>query len=522
MTASYFAIPTLAGQAAIAAAVAGSAPLTISSMVLGDGGGSPTTPLQTQTALVNQVASVAVQSVARSTSTPTQVSVSAIVDETVGGFTIREVGLLDAGGNLLFVANVPDTAKQTISAGVDDVLTLGLQVVISAAANITLVVAGTTYATQNFVDTQINQLLTNIDTPARPYFLAVISASTIAPPASPSVGDAYLVPATGATGAWSAYPNRLAQWVPISPLGAPAQWIFRAPPLQSMVGVADVGLYYEMTSAGWRSIFATLSEHLAGSSSQLHTNPAGVSAMIAAALANALPLEGVLWCGVSTGAANAQALTPTQPIAAYVEGQGFSFLAGFTNTGALQIGISGIGLVNVLKEGESGPAPLTGGEVVAGETYTVRVDASGHLQLQATELGTASLKNTGATIADPGTGALEISQPVEPQSAASYTYQASDRGALVTRSNGGAAMTDLLAASGAQAAGWTVRVRNCDATAALTLSAPAGVLFNGGAGFSLIVQPRQTVEVNCDGAQFWVERPIDAVGADLLFYLGCM
>lgn len=109
---------------------------------------------------------------------------------------------------------------------------------------------------------------------------------------------------------------------------------------------------------------------------------------------------GVTFCGTSTGSANAQVLTPAVPVPAYGVGVAVSFIAGFTNTGALTINVSGLGARNVYKDGPSGPIPLTGGEVVAGNIISARDDGT-RFQLTSTELGTAALANASS-----GTGIL--------------------------------------------------------------------------------------------------------------------
>jgi hypothetical protein len=104
---------------------------------------------------------------------------------------------------------------------------------------------------------------------------------------------------------------------------------------------------------------------------------------------------GAQFCGTSTGSANAQVLTPTTPLAAYVAGTVLSFIAGFTNTGALTVNVSGLGTRNVFKESPTGPIALTGGEVVTGNLLTMRDDGT-RFQLTATELGTAALANASS------------------------------------------------------------------------------------------------------------------------------
>src|SRR5690606_18937872 len=97
---AFTAIPTLAGQAAIIAAIDPDDPvdLVLAEMVVGDGNGNPITPVETMTQLVNQRAVVPLAAVSRDGN---KMTIDAILDETVGGFTIREVGILDTNGALM-------------------------------------------------------------------------------------------------------------------------------------------------------------------------------------------------------------------------------------------------------------------------------------------------------------------------------------------------------------------------------------------------------------------------------------
>jgi len=107
----------------------------------------------------------------------------------------------------------------------------------------------------------------SITGPLRPYFIAVNSATVTAPPPSPAIGDTYLVPA-GATGAWSGLTGQLSQWT-----GADG-WHTRAMPTQHMVGVGDTDDFLKhMPDGSWRSIFATVAEAEAGTSTTLAVTP---------------------------------------------------------------------------------------------------------------------------------------------------------------------------------------------------------------------------------------------------------
>jgi hypothetical protein len=83
-----------------------------------------------------------------------------------------------------------------------------------------------------------------------------------------------------------------------------------------------------------------------------------------------------MWCGTSGGSANAQTLTPTPAILAGAAGQMFSFLAGFTNSAAATIAISGLGALSVYRP--DGRA-LLAGDITAGQVYTVLNDGASRL-----------------------------------------------------------------------------------------------------------------------------------------------
>ncbi len=59
-----------------------------------------------------------------------------------------------------------------------------------------------------------------------------------------------------------------------------------------------------------------------------------------------------IWGGTSAGSANAQTLTLTPAITAYVTGQTFRFNSGFTNTGSVTLNINGLGVKSVLTSSE--------------------------------------------------------------------------------------------------------------------------------------------------------------------------
>lgn len=135
----YQSLPTLAGKAKIAAAISGGSALSITHMAVGDGGGLPVTPLETQAALVHEVWRGAVTSVTRDATHSNQVVVEATIPLAAGPFMIRELGLYDADGVLIAVGSHPQIEKTALSQGSGQELGLTFVLVVDTAAQITII-----------------------------------------------------------------------------------------------------------------------------------------------------------------------------------------------------------------------------------------------------------------------------------------------------------------------------------------------------------------------------------------------
>ena len=98
--------------------------INITTAVVGDGGGSYYIPTPDMTEIKNEVWRGEIAEKKVNAVSPNMVDVKIVLDGTVGGFTVREVGLLDDSGNLIVVSNFPDTAKALILDGIASKLTL--------------------------------------------------------------------------------------------------------------------------------------------------------------------------------------------------------------------------------------------------------------------------------------------------------------------------------------------------------------------------------------------------------------
>lgn len=168
---SYYTVLTAIGQPKVAASLLpGGTPLVITSMAFGDGGGAPVTPVENRSALVGEVHRRAVNSVARDTENPSWVVVECVIPQDVGGWTIREVGLIDADGDLVGYGNFPDTYKPVLSEGSGKELVVRIYLEVASAAQVTLQInPSVVLAPRSWVEQQI--ALADRAHRARRYFL---------------------------------------------------------------------------------------------------------------------------------------------------------------------------------------------------------------------------------------------------------------------------------------------------------------------------------------------------------------
>jgi phage-related tail fiber protein len=153
MSAIYFAIPTHAGQAKIANALALGIPLKITHMAVGDGNGQPVTPNPAQTALVREQRRAPLNTLFQDPLNPAQLVAEQIIPENVGGWWIREVGLYDETGTLIAIANSPDTYKPQLSEGSGRTQTIRMVLIVSDTSAVELKIdPSVVLATRKYVD----------------------------------------------------------------------------------------------------------------------------------------------------------------------------------------------------------------------------------------------------------------------------------------------------------------------------------------------------------------------------------
>lgn len=117
---SFYTLLTALGAAEFINAQAGGVTVPFTHLALGDGNGAAVTPVESMTALVHEVHRVPISSVTVDPENPNWLVIEAVVPTTVGGWTVREIGLIGGGGagnKLLAIGNFPDTYKPLLTEG---------------------------------------------------------------------------------------------------------------------------------------------------------------------------------------------------------------------------------------------------------------------------------------------------------------------------------------------------------------------------------------------------------------------
>ncbi|WP_429035385.1 phage tail protein [Aeromonas media] len=153
MSAIYFAIPTNAGQARIANAIALGIPLKITHMAIGDGNGQPVTPNPAQTSLAREVRRAPLNTLFQDPLNPAQLVAEQVIPEDAGGWWVREVGLYDDSGTLIAVANTPESYKPILTSGAGRTQTIRMVLIVSDTSAVEVKIdPSVVLATRKYVD----------------------------------------------------------------------------------------------------------------------------------------------------------------------------------------------------------------------------------------------------------------------------------------------------------------------------------------------------------------------------------
>ncbi|WP_276723949.1 phage tail protein [Pantoea septica] len=153
MTTKYYALLTNQGAARLANATALGTKLQITEMAVGDGGGALPTPDASQTKLIGEKRRAALNSLSVDAANSSQIIAEQIIPENEGGFWIREIGLFDADGVMIAVANCAETYKPQLQEGSGRTQTVRMIIIVNSVASVTLKIdPSVVLATRKYVD----------------------------------------------------------------------------------------------------------------------------------------------------------------------------------------------------------------------------------------------------------------------------------------------------------------------------------------------------------------------------------
>ncbi|MEQ5399424.1 phage tail protein [Providencia rettgeri] len=155
----YFALLTKLGENLLAQATALGTKLELTHMAVGDGGGSLPTPDTNQTKLIAEKRRAAINTLFIDDKNKNQIIAEQIIPEQDGGWWIREIGLFDKTGNLIAVANCPETYKPQLAEGSGRTQAIRMILVVSHTESVTLKIdPSVVLATRKYVDDLITAL----------------------------------------------------------------------------------------------------------------------------------------------------------------------------------------------------------------------------------------------------------------------------------------------------------------------------------------------------------------------------
>lgn len=134
----FYTILTNVGKAKIANATLLNSDLTLKTLKVGDGNGTYYNPTEDQEDLKNTVHECAIGAIYIDKKNPNWIISETIIPGSVGGFTIREVGLFDAEGDMIAVGKYPETYKPVVANGASKDLNVRTIFEVSNAENVTL------------------------------------------------------------------------------------------------------------------------------------------------------------------------------------------------------------------------------------------------------------------------------------------------------------------------------------------------------------------------------------------------
>ncbi|RSE76657.1 phage tail protein [Achromobacter denitrificans] len=157
---TYFGILTKVGEAKEANAKALGIPVRITHMEVGDGGGVLPVPSREQSALIGPKHKALINREFVDPNNPSWLVVEQVIPEQIGGFWMRELGLIDEDGDLIAVANCPPTYKPQLSEGAGRTQIVRCVLQVASTTNFVLKIdPSVVLATREYVDGEVAKKL---------------------------------------------------------------------------------------------------------------------------------------------------------------------------------------------------------------------------------------------------------------------------------------------------------------------------------------------------------------------------
>lgn len=163
----FFAILTAAGEAKQANADALGIPWKLTEMGVGDANGADPIPDRAQTRLINERRRRPLNKLSVDPANPNIIVAEQIIPADEGGWWIREIGLYDADGALVAVANCAPSYKPLMSQGSGRTQVVRMNFIVSSAASVVLKIdPAVVLATRQYVDDSIADTVNRQDAKA--------------------------------------------------------------------------------------------------------------------------------------------------------------------------------------------------------------------------------------------------------------------------------------------------------------------------------------------------------------------
>lgn len=134
----YGSLVTTRGKDKIVTAMTEGKKINITQFAAGTGGGSYYQPTEGQTSLLDERWRGAITESKVNIDSPNIIEIVAVIPPNEGGFTIREIAAFDEDGDMIVVANTPDTEKVIITSGAAGEVKLTIYMEISNASVVEL------------------------------------------------------------------------------------------------------------------------------------------------------------------------------------------------------------------------------------------------------------------------------------------------------------------------------------------------------------------------------------------------